>query len=397
MKNVRSHIEDLRGAGRLAVEATKGITALVEEMHRAIAAGPTILGRPLEGPARAVTGLIYGSIREVTNVVGAGVDWALQQLAPMLEGNIPGPERAALLAIVNGVLGDYLEATNNPLAIAMRLRHVWTTVPEEVPPTNRKLLVMVHGSCMSDRDWSRAGHDHGEELARELGFELVYLHYNSGLHISTNGSEFASLLDTFVSERAETIDDIVIIGHSMGGLLARSACHSAELSHMPWRDKLRAIVFLGTPHHGAPLERAGNWIDTVLGVHRYSVPLARLGKIRSAGVTDLRFGFVLDEHWAGRDRFAFAGDERQPLPLPQSVACYAIAGSLTRETSPKMRGDGMVPVKSALGLHARPQLTLAFPEANTFTALGVSHQGLLGRDEVYEQLRAWLTADLAQS
>jgi pimeloyl-ACP methyl ester carboxylesterase len=384
-KKPRSHLADLRGASKLAVEATKGVTALVEEMHRTIGSGPAIVGKPLEVPARLVTGIVYGSIRAVTSLVGAGIDAALEQLAPLLGESAPGPEREAVLAVLNGVLGDYLEETNNALAIPMRLRH------EPRPSDSRKLLVMVHGSCMNDQQWCRSGHDHGVALARDLDCQLAYLHYNSGLHISTNGAEFAIAVDKLVSEWPTPLDEIVIVAHSMGGLVSRSACRAAESSKLGWRDKLRTMVFLGTPHHGSPLERGGHWVDVLLGVSRYSAPLARLGKIRSAGVTDMRFGNVLDEHWQGRDRFEGSNDHRSPLPLPDDVVCYAIAATTDSELSDKPSGDGLVPVDSALGVHDKPALTLAFPEAQTWTGAGMAHLDLLNRPEVYETICAWLS------
>ena len=113
----RSHVEDRRGTSQLAVEATKGVTSLVEAMHRTIGGGPAILGKPLEAPTRLATGIVYGGIRAATSLVGAGIDGALEQLAPLLGDTAPGPERAAVLAALNGVLGDYLDETNNPLAI----------------------------------------------------------------------------------------------------------------------------------------------------------------------------------------------------------------------------------------------------------------------------------------
>jgi hypothetical protein len=157
-----------------------------------------------------------------------------------------------------------------------------------------------------------------------------------------------------------------------------------------WRPRLRALVCLGTPHHGAPLERGGNWIDVLLGVSRYSAPLASLGKIRSAGVTDLRFGSVLDEDWEGRDRFEKTADARRRLELPGGVECFAIAGTTAPKSRAKLPGDGLVPVDSALGRHERHERTLGFPEAHQWIAFGVAHLDLLGRPEVYEQLRGWL-------
>jgi len=401
-KTARTPIDDLRGATRLAVEATRGVTDLVEAMHHNIAGGPSILGRPLEGPTRLLTGPVYGSIRGVTRLVGAGLDVALAQLArllePLLAEGAPGPEREAVVAALNGVLGDYLAQIGNPLAIEMRLRHGGHPLDLErqalrlaLPQATRKLIVLVHGSCRNDRQWTRQGHDHGAALARDLGFTPVYLHYNSGLHISANGREFAGLLERLVAAWPTPLDELVIVAHSMGGLVARSACHFGETAAHAWRPKLRKLVCLGSPHHGAPLERGGHWIDRLLGASRYSAPLARLGKIRSAGVTDMRFGNVMDEHWAGRDRFGHTGDPRGQLALPDGVQCYAIAATKSRGAG-KLSGDGLVPVDSALGRHAKPELTLGFPETHQWIAYAMDHLDLLSRAEVYETIRSWLSS-----
>ena len=397
-KTTRNHIHDLRGASRLAIEATRSVTNLVEAMHLTIGGGPAVLGRPLEAPTRALTGLVYGSIRGVTKLVGASIDRALTQLAPLVREGTPGPEREAVLAVLNGVLGDYLTATGNPLAIQMQLRQGGHPLEPRrralralLPKAGRKLLLLVHGSCLNDRKWLRLGHDHGAALARDLGYTPVYLLYNSGLHISTNGRAFAALLEELVAEWPAQLDELVIVGHSMGGLVARSACHYAEAAAHHWRPRLDKLVCLGSPHHGAPLERGGNWIDLLLGVSRYSAPLARLGKIRSAGVTDMRFGFVLDEHWEGRERFAHGGDPRRTLKLPEGVECYAIAASTAPGPRRKLTGDGLVSVDSALGRHRKPELTLAFPEAHQWISFGTGHLDLLSRPEVYDTIRRWLS------
>jgi pimeloyl-ACP methyl ester carboxylesterase len=397
-KKTRKHVDDLRGAGRLAVEATRSVTDLVEAMHRNIGGGPDILGRPLAGPTDFLTGLVYGSIRGVTQLVGAGVDLALEQLASLLGESAPGPEREAMLAVLNGVLGDYLNETGNPLAVQMQLcndghplelerqalRAAW-------PQAAGKLLLLIHGSCMNDRQWLRRGHDHGAALARDLGYTPVYLHYNTGLHISTNGRTFAALLDRLVAAWPSPLDELVMVAHSMGGLVARSACHAGETAGHLWRRKLRKLVCLGSPHHGAPLERGGSWIDVLLDISRYSAPLGRLGRIRSAGVTDMHFGNVLDEHWEGRDRFALGGDTRSPLQLPDGVECYAIAATTALQAGGKLPGDGLVSVDSALGGHDKPELTLAFPQAHQWIGFGMDHLDLLSRAEVYETIRGWLS------
>jgi hypothetical protein len=393
----RNHIEDLRGASRLAVEATKGIAGLVEAAHRQFASGPALLGRPLAVPVRAITALAYGTVRAIAGLVGAGVDSALARLAPFLRETSPGPEREALLAALNGVLGDYLQATGNPLAIEMRFRHGGRALElkrdallARFPEPSGKLLVLVHGSSMSDLGWTRNGHDHGAALARDLGYTPVYLHYNTGLHISTNGSALAGLLETLVAEWPVAVRDLTIVAHSMGGLVARSACEASAIAGHRWLSKLRNLAFLGTPHHGAPLERVGNLVDFALGISAYSAPFARLGKIRSAGVTDMRHGSVRDEDWQGRDRFQYGADRRRPLPLPEGVRCLAAAASKATIEGGKLRGDGLVSVDSALGRHATPEMTLAFPFEWQWVGLGMNHVDLLSRPEVYELLGRWL-------
>ncbi|MGH1347559.1 MAG: esterase/lipase family protein [Nannocystales bacterium] len=392
MVKTRKHVDDLRGAGRLAVEATRGVTALVEAMHRTIGSGPAVLGKPLAGPVEVGTAAVYGAIRGVSGVVGAGIDAALAGVGPLLGESTPGPAREALLSGLCGVLGDYLEDTGNPLALSMLLRRGGVALPvsdlkamaEAVPDASSSILLTVHGSCMNDRQWRYKEHDHADALQEALGWTRVDAVYNSGLHISTNGRTLATQLEALVDAWPTGVERIVVLGHSMGGLVARSACRIAEDTPLRWRGLLGGLVCLGTPHHGAPLERGGNGIDVLLGLSPYSAPLAGLGKIRSAGVTDLRYGNVLDAHWEGRDRFEPGADRRSPVPLPAGVDCYAVAGQRGRG------GDGLVPVDSALGRHRDAQQTLAFAAEHTLVVPETSHLDLLGHPDIYTQLEAWL-------
>jgi hypothetical protein len=310
------------------------------------------------------------------------------------------PERETALAVLNGVIGDYLAATGNPLAIPMRLRRKgrpltldMPALAASIPHPSRKLLVLVHGLCMSDRQWTRKGHNHGNALARHLGYTAVHLHYNSGLHISANGRAFANLIEDLLTQWPAPLEEFAIVTHSLGGLVARSAYHYGTAAGHRWPHRLGRLIFLGTPHHGVPLERIGNWLNIVLQTSPYTSPLARLAKIRSAGITDLRYGNLLDEDWQGRDRFEHSGDQRQPLPLPQNVRCYAIAGTTgTESTDPGhgLPGDGLVPVDSALGRHIEPFRSLSFAESSQWIGYGMNHWDLLNRQTVYEQIVRWL-------
>jgi hypothetical protein len=394
------HPADVHGISRLAIEATLGLTSLVEAVHASIADAPPIPGTSAPAATSGIAGLVYESVRGIARLVGSGLDAALGQLASLLGQPSSSPERDAMLAALNGVLGDYLVTTGNPLALSMSIRQhgqaLGLAAPSPIatiPQPTGDVLVLGHGLCLNDLGWLRNGHDHGARLAADLGYTPVYLHYNTGLHISANGRAFASMLEALLERWPVPVERLAIVGHSMGGLVTRSACHYGALAGHTWPRRLRKIVFLGTPHHGAPLERVGNWVNTILDASPYTAAFARLGKLRSAGITDLGYGKLLDADWAGLDRFAHDGDMRRPVPLPEGVQCYAIAAT-TGKTAGDLRdhllGDGLVPVRSALGHHHDPSLAVPFPKTRQWIGYEMGHLDLLHHPDVYEQLRRWL-------
>jgi pimeloyl-ACP methyl ester carboxylesterase len=240
----------------------------------------------------------------------------------------------------------------------------------------------VHGLCLNDLQWRRDGHDHGEALAAELGCTVLYLRYNSGLRVGENGRAFSNLLETLFEHWPCPLDELTILGHSMGGLVARSACfYGAEQGHS-WPSRLRKMVFLGTPHHGSPLERGGQRLDQVLDLSPYSAPFTRLGKARSAGIQDLRHGTIT----AGGPDY---------VPLPAGVECYAAAATLGSRNSlltERLLGDGLVPLDSALGRHKDAARALDFRKSHQWISYETGHLELLRRPEVYAQLRTWFGA-----
>lgn len=390
--------DDLRGLNRLTIDAVAGTVGLVESMHAAITHLPAALGAPAPGRTRGLTGWIYRRIRDTTRMVGVGVDTSLSLMAPLLHAREDDARRDAVLAAINGVLGDHLEASGNPLAIPMRLRRdgralrlTPKALAASVPDATGDLLVMVHGLCMNDRQWCYQGHDHGAALSRELGMTPLYLHYNSGRHIARNGADLADLLERAVAAWPVPVQRVVLLGHSMGGLVARSACHHAETRAHAWRRALTDVVFVGTPHHGAPLERAGDRFERLLAISPYSAPFTLIGKIRSAGIQDLRHGRVHDS------RSPLAGsDASTPLALPAGVRCHAIAATTQTTghagpTGPRPRGDGLVPVASALGEHPDRSLDLRIPASRKWIEQGSGHLQLLGSDAVHRRIRASLT------
>jgi len=390
------HASDLRGAARLVIDAVVQTTSLVEGMHLNISrAWP--LGPALEGRTSGITGLVYESIRSITGAVGLGIDAALAPIAAALKHGVSSSEREAVVATLNGVLGDHLEASANPLAIRMSLRRRGQALAlrrealaAAFPQASGRVVVLVHGLCMNDLQWTRQNHEHGAALEQHFGCTTLHLHYNSGRHISSNGREFAGVLETLLREWPVPVQELSLLGHSMGGLVARSACHYAEAAGHAWPAKLARLIFLGTPHHGAPLERHGHRLQScVATISPYVAPLARLGMLRSAGVTDLRHGSLLDQDWQDGDRFAQAADCRAIVPLPRGVRAYALAvtlGQRPRDLDDRWLADGLVPVWSALGQHRDPARDLGIPAARRWVGYGMNHWDLLSRPEVYAEI-----------
>ncbi len=420
------HVSDIQGLSQLATQGVLGVTGLAESVqgnvYKAVATPFGPLGSKfIDTTAGAsgvkssgITGLVYGGIKGVTRLAGGTVNAVLSKAAPLITERFgtpaSSPEREAVLAAINGVLGDQLLNTANPLTISMSFRRDGqplllekVALAERLPQATGKLLVLLHGLCMNDLQWTTGGkndaaYNHADVLARQLGYTPVYLHYNTGLHTSTNGQQFASLLEQLLQVWPQPVEDLTLLVHSMGGLVSRSACHVAEQSGMVWRKKLKSIVFLGTPHHGAPLERVGNWIDTTLGSNRVTKPFAAIGQIRSSGITDLRYGHVLESSWRVDgieiDRFVRSPDSREPLPLPVGVNCYTVAATTSNQPSAvkdALIGDGLVPLKSALGQHDEAPHCLNFAAENQWTTYGVNHMALLSSQTVGAQLRVWLS------
>lgn len=395
-KNPLKHLRasDIRGAAQMATQATAGVTRIAEGVHRSVLDTIGLPGRADPGLTSGITGLVYRCVHDGALLVGKGLDRVLATLQPFLEAAETGepettPEREGAIAALNGVMGDRLIANGSPFATPMTLRRCRTGTG--------KVLLLIHGLCMNDLQWRVQGEDrdfsHADGLERDLGYSPVFLRYNSGLHISQNGRDLSTMLETLIEQWPVPIEDLTVVAHSMGGLLIRSAFHYSEQDGLDWPGHLRNIVFLGTPHHGSPLERAGNWVDVILGSTPYSAPFSKLGELRSAGITDLRFGHILDEDWRGYSRFQRRPDDRMVVPLPEGVACFSVAATTAAKRSPlaeHLIGDGLVPLSSALGRHQDPRRNLDFQDASKLVVYRTNHMGLLSSPDVGRQIVEWL-------
>ena len=393
-------LSDIRELAQLLTQALPATVQITEAVHQAVLDSMGIKGRE-KGKTAGLTGLIYKGVHGAANSLGSGINGLLARLPlPTQPSVAETPKRAALLATLNGVLGDKLVEQQNALATPMTLRYQgkpldWQTMPADLPHTGRVLL-MIHGLCMNDLQWHTSYQgksvNHGEAVARALGYLPLYLRYNSGLSIASNGQALALQLEDLCDRWPGAIKQLSVLAYSMGGLVIRSACHYAQIHSLRWPERLRHLIFLGTPHHGAPLESAGHWLEQLLPVTPYSMPFVKLTRIRSQGIRDLRHGKVIDASRNNRE-FTIRRDPRQPLPLPSGVACFAIAGTTSAKRTllaERLIGDGLVPLRSALGLHRERAHQLDFPPEHTLIAYRTTHMALLGSPEVGAQLLDWL-------
>lgn len=339
---------------RLAAQELAAIPRGIADVHGAIAG--RVFGA-LGSPAAPVR-LMHDAIsRGVYESVSGGL-W-LGAHAVVRPRTVPLPAIAAL----NGLYGDRLEAEASPLAIQMQL------VGE---PETPHVAVFVHGLGETDQVW---GYD--ERFRTELGISPVHVRYNTGRHISQNGASLAALLEGLEAER------ITLIGHSMGGLVARAACHRGGA----WTAKVGHTISLGTPHDGAPLEQAVHTLSAALHLAPETRPFARLLRRRSAGIRDLRRGSLVDEDWHGRDPDALRARASREVPLlPTATHCF-IAATITRSAKHplgRLLGDTLVLSPSASGSKA------GYAREHGLELGGTHHLALLDHPAVYEQLHAWL-------
>ena len=371
-------VKDLHGLAQLAVHGTTVVADLAEDLHQRIAAPRSAT----KGRTSGITGMVYRTVRGVTRLVGDSVTGVVRLLG-VQEGIELGPAvgkaRENLISILNGVVGDHLALSDNPLAIQMHLRSHMNPA-EPALPEAKKYALFIHGLCLNENHWRTDAH---VQALVDLGYTPLFLHYNTGRNVAENGVELSALMHQHFADIDLDSAEVVVVAHSMGGLVIRSALHASTVADHQWQDSVSKIIFLGTPHLGAPLERSGNWIHALWQATPYAGALSPIAKIRSAGITDLRHGQLL----------AADADFAEHVALPKNIQCYAIAAALSKtpgDFSDSIIGDGLVPINSALGQHTDKARSLAFPKSKSKVIRGIGHLELLHAPEVTKQIRKWL-------
>ena len=399
--------EEIQAAGRLAGLELANIVSLVEQMHHAVGARAFAFGAPVSVPARVVhDGIASGAYALIRVGLAAGI--AASELAGTAVGSALqvewSPRTNLALAVLNATLGDELSDRGSPLAIRMAVRSARADVEPRsdglriaFPEATSKLAVFLHGLGENEESWRLHADRHGvgaestygSRLAQELGYTAVYLRYNTGLHISENGRHLTSLLEDIVEAWPTRVTELILVCHSMGGLVARSACHYAGQRGHSWVSTLRHVFYLGSPHLGAGLEQWVSRLSSVLGKLDESRPFASFLDRRSAGVKDLRAGHLLDDDW-----HASRGPERKSneVPLIAWAHHYAVSATVTRSRrNPlgRLFGDLVVQPGSARG-RSNSGRTIPFRVEHTRHFAGLHHFNLLNHPSVYEAIRQWL-------
>lgn len=427
-----------RGLKKLVHEAVDHTTDLVEETHESVARKTMryfdFLG-PLALPARAVDGVrrvttagvfatIHGVNHAVELVTDEGIDLVdkargdsqeetTEDFTPPMRsdatGSLPWIGDAALGA-VNGVIGDYLHSRGNGLDLGMTFRFLNRHLPldsnslrETLPEVTPKVVVFVHGLSCTEWSWCLGAEEYygdpsvcfGDLLQRDLGFTPFYVRYNTGRHISDNGQLLADRLDMLLNAYPIEVDELVLIGHSMGGLVTRSACNIAKQRGQRWLGSLSRVVCIASPHSGAPLEKFGNVVSSVLrffDTPGTQIP-AKVIDVRSAGIKDLRFGYLSPEDWEDQHPDALLENNRHDVPLLDEVVYCFLAATITNNSEHPVGyvlGDMLVRVPSATEPANRRE---AFHiEAHHFG--GISHLHTQNHPDVYEQVKRFCAGEV---
>ena len=400
---------ELRALTMLGFDELAKVTGGIGSIQRAVsgrvfrAVGPgAALVRPIhEGITRGVYHGLGAGTRAVGFAAGLAVDrHAARRRAAGRPLALPSATRpgAALIGAVTGLTGDALEEQGSPLAQPMAVRVGGEPVALEpvalaaaFPNASERIVVFLHGLMETEFSWG-ARDSYGARLERELGYTPVYVRYNSGLRISQNGRCLSELMDGLVAAWPVEVERVALVGHSMGGLVARSACHRGAEDGADWAKHVKTSVSLGTPHMGAPLEQAVHYLSAGLARLPETRPLANLLRRRSGGIRDLRQGSLVDEDWRDCDPDALKAAACAEVPLLEGATHCFVSATVTRsDRHPvgRLIGDTLVLKPSATGRSRTRRIP--FEEEFGMHLGGAHHFALLNHPAVYEKLRAWLT------
>lgn len=412
--------DEARDLGRAAGPVLRQLTQLVRGAHFAVsdtvqdglarALGPTV--KPIRFASDAMTAGVYATVGLALDAGSqAAGTIAARRLQRNGDGGVSvhdGPGSHHALPISLGLRGDAFARDGLALAPAMHVRHEGARVEltaagitEACAPVTGDLAVFVHGLFETERSWDLGMPErdpYPSRLREELALTPVTVRYNTGLRISENALSLAALLDQIAANWPVPVDRIVLIGHSMGGLVIHgalaAAADSVEAGDPPnWLPLVTDTVALGSPHHGSAIARVvagaahtfdrsakGRWLSDFL-------------RIRSVGLRDLMHGYVVAADWEGHDPDDPLDRRTHPVPAGD-IDHYAVVGLIAGGRVPQALadrlGDLVVDGASAAHRHDEPDRS-RFGVDQVALVPGIGHLGLLNHDAVYVHLRRWLS------
>ena len=399
--------DEARALADLASDAAASVASQARDVHQGVAGRVFGVLGMVGGPVRAIhdraaDGAYKGAHRLTAAVVRGGAHaYSLTRSDddPSLEESTAG---RLMVGAINGAWGDSLHSRQSPLEATMSIRCRGRdlaldrdSLRRAFPAPSSRLAVFTHGLCETDDAWNLGAARHvpyGDRLESELGYTSLYVRYNSGLHISDNGRLLASLLDELTRNWPVEVGEIVLIGHSMGGLVGRSACHYGARGG--WVQSVRHVFTLGAPHRGAPLEQAATVACSALSLLPETRGFARPLKVRSAGIKDLRYGYVIEEDWFGHDPDAYLRNTGREIPFLEGATHYFVCATVSQDSeAPLSRvvGDLLVLPASAWA-HGKRGERMRFPVDQYRHVGGINHFDLLNHPAIYDQIKRWLKA-----
>ena len=298
-----------------------------------------------------------------------------------------------LVPIINGLHGDEMEKKGHPALVKMSVRFKSRDIPPgkikdfiDLKKHGGKLILFLHGLMNDETIWQSEKKDTLKRLGTFIESQnkanVLYIRYNTGRHISENGRNLSCLLELIEDLYENDIVEINIIAHSMGGLVTRSAGHYATVLNHNWIKKLKKVFLIGVPNDGSYLARTAYMAQYFL---RKLDPTkhdeyARLFDIRSNGIKDLSFGFMVDEDWMD-PLFEKQKSRKATKIYPLTGVDYYLIAATVADQNQKNKfftffGDGLVEKESALSNLFKENVVDSgyihfgyFPEENHLTLL----------------------------
>ncbi len=385
--------DEIRALGGVAGDVLEDLVRAVEDVHGAISARVDSAlpppAKPVHTIVRATTTATYATVRAAHRWLPRG---AAAVAAARTQADGPSildhPSALKAVATLNGILGP---AVTDPAAVttALTLFHRGERLAldalAKLPDVQPHVVLFLHGLVETEADWSRQPRGtlephipYPEALEAEHGVTSLVARYNTGLAVGRSGAELAELIAHLESAWPVPLDGITLVGHSMGGLVARSAAHQAHLAGHAWVGRLRLIVSLGTPHLGSPVSKAVDIAERALNAFPETAPIGQVLARRSPGVRDLSHGRLVEDETA----------ELDPPGVP-GVAHCSLGSTLTKNPNHPVSmviGDGLVRLPSAAGRGRKRRL-----DFDVDIHVGrMNHFTLLNDAAVYKLLREWM-------